>query len=209
MTQIKICGLRDRAGLDAAQDAGADFAGFVFYEKSPRYISLDDAKPLVASAKIQTVGLFVDPADDYLRKAVNMLPLSMIQLHGNETPARVGDIKLLTGLPVMKAMRVAQPDDLMFVNGFAQVSDWLLFDSRVSGAALPGGTGRHFDWSILKGYPIRKPWMLAGGLTAQNVGEALRILKPHAVDVSSGVESERGIKDAGKIAEFVNSVRAC
>lgn len=207
MTQIKICGIKDQAALSAAQDAGADFAGFVFYEKSPRYVTPDQAAPLVTSTKLTTVGLFVDPTDDYLRRIMQKVPLAMIQLHGNETPARVVAIKSLTGLPVIKAIRLATHDDLMVIDGFARVADWLLFDAKVSNAALPGGSGQNFDWGLLKNFKSARPWMLAGGLNAANVKSALSALKPDAVDISSGVESAPGVKDVGKIAEFVDSVR--
>jgi len=207
MTDIKICGLKDSAALKAAEKAGAHFAGFVFYEKSPRFVAPEEAKSLVTSTNLTTVGLFVDPQDDFLRRVTNIVPLRMIQLHGNETPARVVAVRELTGLPVIKAIRLATKDDLMAIDSYARVADWLLFDAKISGAALPGGMGQNFDWSILKGFKTLRPWMLAGGLDAQNVREALKILEPNAVDVSSGVESAPGVKDIGKITAFIDSVQ--
>lgn len=205
--KIKICGITTQEALSAAHKAGADFAGFVFFEKSPRNINLDAAASLIKSSPITSVGLFVDPDDDFLKSTLARVPLKMIQLHGNETPARVAAIKSMTGLQVMKAIRVASHDDLTFGSAYAPVVDWLLFDAKVEGASLPGGTGRNFDWDILRYYKSPRPWMLAGGLNAENIGNALKILKPDAVDVSSGVESAPGVKDASKIAAFVDSVR--
>ncbi len=206
-TKIKICGVTTRDALQAAQDAGADFVGFVFFEKSPRNIDPAAAGVLAKSARLETVGLFVDPADDLLTRVLAHAPLRMIQLHGDETPARVAAIRSLTRLPVMKAVRVATRDDVTAAHAYAPVADWLLFDARVEGSHLPGGTGRNFDWDILKNYTSPRPWMLAGGLNPDNVGNALKLLTPDAVDVSSGVESAPGVKDASKIAAFVDSVR--
>jgi phosphoribosylanthranilate isomerase len=205
-TKVKICGLKTPESLAAAERAGAAFAGFVFFEKSPRNISFSNANELIASTQLTTVGLFVDPTDDVLR---NIPQLKMIQLHGNETPQRVAAIKSLTGLPVMKALRIATRDDLQAVALYAGVADWLLFDAKIEHAHLPGGMGRNFDWSILRDFKSTKPWMLAGGLTPENIRDALGKLTPDAVDVSSGVESAPGVKDAGKIAAFVANVRAC
>lgn len=208
MTKIKICGIRDRAALSAAEVAGADFAGFVFFEKSPRHLSLGEAAPLVTSTRLQTVGLFVDPTDDVLRDTLKIVPLKTIQLHGHETPGRVAAVRALTGLPVIKAIRIADADDLMAVDNYTSVADWLLFDAKASGAALPGGNGLNFDWSILKDFKSRIPWMLAGGLNADNIQSALSTLTPDAVDVSSGIEIAPGVKDAGKISRFVANLRA-
>ncbi len=208
-TKIKICGLREAAHLKTAEAAGAHFAGFVFFPKSPRNISPRDAGALATHTALTTVGLFVDPDDETLRETLRHAPLKMIQLHGDESPRRVASIRALTGLPVMKALRIAVADDLKPVADYAQVADWLLFDAKIEGATLPGGTGRNFDWSILKNYQSPKPWMLAGGLTPDNVADALQTLKPDAVDVSSGVETAPGVKDACKIDAFIAKVRAC
>lgn len=205
MTGIKICGIRDDAALKAAEGAGAQFVGFVFHPKSPRNITPDAAGRLARTTPLTTVGLFVDPDDDTIRHVLAEAPLKMLQLHGNETPARVAAIKAFTGLPVIKALRVATADDLGAAPAYAEIADWLLFDAKIDGAQ--GGTGRAFDWSILQNFTCQKPWMLAGGLTLENVGEAIIKLRPNAVDVSSGVESDIGIKDACKIAAFCESVR--
>ncbi len=207
MVQVKICGITDAQALDAATKSGARFAGFVFHEKSVRDIAAEKAAPLVRSASpsLTTVGLFVDPDDDILRRILAHVPLGMVQLHGHETPARVAAVKILTGLPVMKAIRIGTSDDMAGIDAYAAIADWLLFDAKVDGAQ--GGTGRAFDWTLLGNFKTSKPWMLAGGLNAGNVSAALAQLRPDAVDVSSGVESAPGVKDACKIAAFVESVR--
>lgn len=205
--KIKICGITKPEALAAARRAGAHFAGFVFFEKSPRNIAPSDAGRIASATPLETVGLFVDPTDDMLRNVMQSVRLNMIQLHGDETPARVAAIRSLTGLPVMKAVRIAVREDLAAAAHYAPVADWLLFDAKIEGAALPGGMGRNFDWDILKNHKSPRPWMLAGGLNAENVGNALKALNPDAVDVSSGVETAPGVKDASKIAAFVDSVR--
>lgn len=203
---VKICGIKDSAALKAAETAGAQFVGFVFHPKSPRNISPEDAAALIKQTRLTTVGLFVDPTDEDLFSVLKTAPLNMIQLHGDETPSRVMEIKTLTKKPIMKAIRVADMSDLTLAPNYALAADWLLFDAKVAGAT--GGTGKTFDWTILKGYKPGKPWMLAGGLNPENVKDALKILSPIAVDVSSGVESAPGVKDAGKIAAFVANVRS-
>lgn len=205
MAAVKICGIKDSAALQAAEKSGAQFVGFVFYPKSPRNISSGEAAALAKQTRLTSVGLFVDPTDEELLSVLKTVPLNMIQLHGDETPSRVMEIKALTKKPVMKAIRIADMNDLTKAESYALTADWLLFDAKVAGAQ--GGTGQSFDWTILKGYKPAKPWMLAGGLTPENVKGALKILSPTAVDVSSGVESAPGVKDAGKIAAFVANVR--
>lgn len=205
MTDVKICGIKTREALKAAEHAGAGFAGFVFYPKSPRNIDVETASMLAKATAIKTVGLFVDPDDETLRRITETVPLKMIQLHGNETPSRVATIKSQYGLSVMKALRIATKADLGEATDYAKVADWLLFDAKVESAV--GGTGQAFDWSILENYKAPKPWMLAGGLTPENVGAAVTKLRPDAVDVSSGVESAPGVKDACKITAFLESVR--
>lgn len=205
MTQVKICGIRDQQTLHAAEKAGAHFAGFVFVPKSTRSIEPAAAAPLARHANITTVGLFTDPDDDTLRQTLSLVPLRMIQLHGHETPARVAFIRAMTGLPVIKALPIGETSDLAPIATYAEVADWLLFDTKVNGSY--GGLGRSFDWTLLKDFTSSKPWMLAGGLNPENVAKALEVLKPQAVDVSSGVESEPTVKDPCKIAAFVESVR--
>lgn len=207
MTLVKICGLKDSENLKAAIDAGAAFVGFVFFEGSPRNIDFHTAANLrqLTPESVKAVGLFVNPDDETLEKFAVGLKLDMIQLHGDETPDRVMDIKRAFGIPVMKAIRIGDKDDLQQLDEFQPVADWLLFDVKVEGEH--GGTGKSFDWSLLRRRKIEKPWMLSGGLNAGNVASALGILRPKAVDVSSGVEIERGVKDAAKIRAFIEKVK--
>lgn len=209
MTAVKICGLSEPETLRTAIEAGARFVGFVFHPASPRHVSLDIATTLARSVPtgVRSVALFVDPDDSLLSQVTGAMPLDMIQLHGNESPARVAEIRARCAMPVMKAIRIASPDDLAPVPAYEDVADWLLFDTKTEGP-LAGGTGHAFDWTILKGHTFRKPWMLGGGLNAGNVAEALSLLRPDAVDVSSGVESARGVKNSAKIREFIQAVRA-
>ncbi len=213
MVNVKICGLKTPETLQAAIDAGADFVGFNFYLPSPRYIDPDRAAKLSAMLPegVRKVGLFVDPDDDLLRFTLEQTAPDMIQLHGSETPERVSEVIKMTGISVMKALRIATIDDLDHVGSFEPVCDWLLLDSKPSTGEreiLPGGTGQTFDWSLLKNFRPTKSWMLAGGLTPENVGVALSFLKPDAVDVSSGVETAPGQKDPEKIRAFIEAVKS-
>ncbi len=207
MTEVKICGLKDSENLKAAIDAGAGFVGFVFFEGSPRNIDFHTAANLrqLTPENVKAVGLFVNPSNADLEKFAVGLRLDMIQLHGDETPDRIMDIKRAFGIPVMKAIRIGDKDDLQQLDEFLPVADWLLFDVKVEGEH--GGTGKSFDWSLLRRRKIEKPWMLSGGLNAGNVASALGILRPKAVDVSSGVEIERGVKDAAKIRAFIKAAK--
>lgn len=209
MTAVKICGISEPETLQAAIGAGARFIGFVFYPPSPRNVAPDIAASLARKVPtgIRAVGLFADPDNALLERVVGSVPLDMIQLHGEESPARTAEIRTQFAMPVMKAIRLAAPQDLASVPDYEDAADWLLFDTKTE-SPLRGGTGHAFDWNILKGRGFRKPWMLGGGLNAGNVGEALSLLTPDAVDVSSGVESVRGIKDAAKIRAFIAAVRS-
>lgn len=209
MTNVKICGLSDPESLEVAVQSGARFVGFVFYPPSPRNVSFDIAWNLARAVPtgVRSIGLFVNPEDEELERIVTGIQLDMIQLHGDETPGRVNEIKERFSMPVIKAIRVANKYDLEDIEGYESAADWLLFDAKPANATLPGGTGQSFDWNILKGREFKKPWMLSGGLDTDNVKEALSILKPNAVDVSSGVESEPGLKDADKIKEFIKAVK--
>lgn len=206
---VKICGLSEPETLRAACENGARFVGFVFYPPSPRAVTIDAAFELARQVPtgIRSVGLFVNPADDQLDQILGAVQLDMIQLHGDESPGRIAEIKARTNMPVMKAIRVASEEDLNGIEGFESAADWLLFDAKPAGADLPGGTGHSFDWNILAGREFKKPWMLAGGVTAENVYEALSIISPSAIDISSGVEQERGVKDAAKIKAFLTAVK--
>ncbi len=211
MVLTKICGLKTPESLRCAAESGARFAGFVFFPKSPRALDRDQARVLAGMVPtgMRSVGLFVDADDAWLDHVLNAVPLDMIQLHGQEDVARVAWIKNRYKLPVMKALAVAGPEDLTTLEDYERVADWLLFDAKApEGAALPGGNGLVFDWTILKNAAHKKPWMLAGGLTPDNVAAALSVLQPDAVDVSSGVEASAGIKDHDKIRAFLDAVRA-
>ena len=210
MTAVKICGLSDPQNLQTAIDAGTRFVGFVFYEPSPRNVSFDTAWNLARAVptSIRSVGLFVDPDDELLERVLTGIQLDMVQLHGNETPGRVAEIKDKYKMEVMKAIRVREESDLEGIEGFEAAADWLLFDSKPEKATLPGGTGHSFDWSLLEGRTFSKPWMLGGGLSPENVGDAIKQLSPNAVDVSSGVESAPGQKDPAKIKAFIEAVKS-
>ena len=207
---VKICGLSTPETLQTAIEAGARFIGFVFYEPSPRNVSFDIAWNLARTVPtgIRSVGLFVNPEDEFLEHMVSGIQLDMIQLHGDETPGRINEIKQRFTMPVMKAIRVSTEEDLKDIKGYEAAADWLLFDAKPKNAKLPGGTGESFDWNILADRTFSKPWMLAGGINEENVTEALSILHPNAVDISSGVESSPGIKDPDKIKAFIKAVKA-
>ena len=206
MAQVKICGLRRPDHIAAAAEAGARYVGFVFFPKSPRAVSIDEAAELAAHVPVGVarVGLFVDPDDALLAETLARVPLDIIQLHGSESPERVAAVKALTGLPVMKSVGLSGPADLPALTDYGLVADMLLVDAKPpKGAELPGGNGLSFDWRLLVGRKWLRPWMLAGGLTAQNVAEAIRLTGAPAVDVSSGVEIEPGVKDEALIRAFV------
>lgn len=207
---VKICGLSTPETLEATISAGADMAGFVFFEKSPRHVDLETARTLglLAQGKIAKVALTVDAGDDALDEIVDALAPELLQLHGKESPARVAAVKARFGLPVIKAIGVATADDLIATKAYEKAADILLFDAKPApGATVPGGAGVAFDWKLLRNIEA-KNWMLSGGLDAENVAEALRITHAPGVDVSSGVERERGVKDIGKIKRFVEAARA-
>lgn len=207
---IKICGLNDAAGLDAAVAAGADLLGFVFYPKSPRAVTPAQAAALAArhpNGPLR-VALVVDAEDAALAAIAAALKPDLWQLHGSETPERCAAIRAHTGLPVMKALGIASAADLAQCARYAPVADRFLLDAKpMPDAALPGGNATPFDWRVLAGQAVPRPWLLAGGLTPDNVAEALRISGAPGVDVSSGVERARGVKDPGRIAAFVKAAR--
>jgi phosphoribosylanthranilate isomerase len=208
---VKICGLATEAGLNAALEHGADMVGFVFFEKSPRHVSLDFAASLGRRVgnRACKVLLTVDADDASFSAAIAALEPGLLQLHGNETPQRVASIRERFGLPVMKAIGIGEVADLALVPAFDAVADFLLFDAKPSSAAgWPGGSGKCFDWSLLTAAETKKPWLLAGGLNTRNVAGALTQTGAAGVDVSSGVESAPGVKDGGKIAAFIAEVRA-
>jgi len=206
--RAKICGVNSRAALDAAIAGGAGFVGFVFYPPSPRALTAEAAAALAAAVPpvIAKVGLLVDDPDERIADILARVSLDMLQLHGKETPTRVDDIRRRFGLPVMKAVKIAEAADLAVADRYIGHADWLLFDAKPPPrmtSALPGGNALSFDWQLLAGRFWPSPWMLSGGLTRDNLAEAVRISGARVVDVSSGVESQPGEKDPEKIAAFL------
>ncbi|NNE52020.1 MAG: phosphoribosylanthranilate isomerase [Sulfitobacter sp.] len=202
---VKICGLTESSDVPAAILAGARYLGFVFFEKSPRNLTIADAAFMAASVPegICKVALVVDATDDFLDRMLAEVPIDMLQLHGKESPERVTEIKSRTGLPVMKAVGVAEAEDLPKLDAYIKVADQILVDAKPpKGADLPGGNGLAFDWRLIAGRRWPVPWMLAGGLTPDNVAEAIAMTGATQVDVSSSVESEPGVKDAQRIRAF-------
>ena len=206
--RVKICGLNKREHVDAAARAGAAYCGFVFFDRSPRNVTLAQAQALALAVPegLARVALTVNADDATLDEIVEAVPLDMLQLHGSECPVRVAAIRARFGLPVMKAVGVADESDLPALAEHARVADQLLVDAKPpKGAALPGGNGLSFDWRLIAGRRWPVPWMLAGGLTPGNVAEAIRLTGARQVDVSSGVESAPGQKDAALIEAFVKA----
>lgn len=203
---IKFCGLTRPQDVSAAVAAGARYVGFVVFPKSPRHLTLDRARTLALEvpAGVAKVALSVDADDAALAALVDQVPVDILQLHGHESPARVAAVRARFGLPVMKAIGIADAGDLAQIDLYQGVADQLLIDAKPPrGADLPGGNGLAFDWRLLAGRRYwARPWMLAGGLTPGNVAEAVRLTGARQVDVSSGVEAAPGIKDAARMAAF-------
>jgi len=207
--EVKICGLSTPDTVDAAVAGGARWVGFVTYPRSPRHISTDLLRTLGARVpkSVGRVGLFVDPDDALLDERLATGAIDMLQLHGSETPARVAELKVRTGKPVMKVIKVARPEDVeRGIAAYASAADRLMFDT--ADGILPGGNAKAFDWTILSGRTVALPWLLAGGLTPDNVAEAVRVTGARTVDVSSGVESSRGVKSIELIRAFLDRVKA-
>lgn len=206
---IKICGLTSADALDAAIRARADYAGFVFFPPSPRNLAPRDAAALAARAegRIGRVGLFVDAADETVAEALAAARLDALQLHGAETPERAAQLKARFGLPVWKALAVAKPEDVARASAYAGAADLVLFDAKTPKGTLPGGMGLSFDWSLVARWKGPLAWGLAGGLTPENVAEAVQRTGTPLVDTSSGVESAPGVKDCGRIAAFCAAVK--
>jgi phosphoribosylanthranilate isomerase len=197
---IKICGIQEETALRAAALGGARYAGFVFEHGSRRYVAPELAGSLIKknAGSLQSVGLFVDPGDEELRSVLSHAALNMIQLHGLETPERVAAVRALPGLPVMKAIHIAAPEDFESAPAYEAVADMLLFDTK-TGPKPTGGTGVSFNWQLLKGRTFAKPWMLAGGINIGNLAEAVAVTGTKIADLSSGVEDAAGRKDPEKI----------
>ena len=208
---VKICGLATVDDVHACADAGANYMGLVFFEKSPRNIIIPAARELALAAPLglAKVALVVNPSDAELDAITATVPLDMLQLHGRETPERVAEVKARYGLPVMKAVGIADGDDLPKLESYFGVADQILVDAKPpKGGELPGGNGLSFDWRLIAGRRWPCPWMLAGGLTPENVAEAVKMTGAKQVDVSSGVEDAPGQKNAELIQKFVQSSRA-
>ena len=207
---VKICGLSTPETLEVALDAGADMVGFVFFEASPRHISLGTARELGRQVKGRAlkVALTVDADDAWLENHIEALQPGLLQLHGSESVARVRDIKQKFGLPVMKVLSVATAADLASLPGYASVADRILFDARApKDATRPGGLGVPFDWHLLENLKLGVPFMVGGGLNGANVAEAVRVTRANGVDVSSGVERAPGVKDPDMIRAFIRAAR--
>jgi len=207
----KICGLKDKDAVDAAVRGGARSLGFNFYPPSPRFVLPAQARELSAGlpASVDTVALIVNADDSHIQLIADTLNPSIFQLHGAESADRVQQVKALTGKPVIKAVPIAGPTDIDLAHGYESAADLLLFDAKPPKSlpdALPGGNALAFDWSLISEESWSLPWLLAGGLTAENVTEAVRVTKATYVDVSSGVEAKRGQKDPALILEFLDIV---
>jgi phosphoribosylanthranilate isomerase len=206
--RVKICGIRTAEALGAALQARADLIGLVFFPPSPRNLSIEEAEPLAEYARgfAAVVALVVDADDALLERIMAAVHPDMLQLHGSETPARVAEIRERFGKPVMKAIKVATAEDAEAALAYQEIADLILFDARPpKGADRPGGHGAAFDWSVLAGVRDKVPFMLSGGLTPENVGDAIRATGATAVDVSSGVETAPGIKNPGLIRAFIRA----
>lgn len=208
---VKICGLREPAAIDQAVQAGANYLGFIFYPPSARALRPDEAAGLMAEIPddVGKVGVFVDPSDSEIETVLALCPLDVIQLHGRETPERVAEVALRSGLRVMKAIQVETADDLGALSAHVAAADMILFDAKPprDGTTVPGGNGLSFDWRVLQGLTIDKPWFLAGGLDAENLARAVDLVAPPGVDVSSGVERWPGAKDPVKLRAFLMEAR--
>ncbi len=203
---VKICGLTTAQSITVAVDAGARYLGFVFFEKSPRHLEISQAAALTMGvpAGIAKVALTVNASNAELDAIVEKVPLDILQLHGQEPPARVAELRARYGLPVMKAVGIADAGDLVMLEEYSLVADQILLDAKPPrNAVLPGGNGLAFDWRLIANRHWSVPWMLAGGLTPDNVAEAIRLTGATQVDVSSGVESAPGVKDPDLIKAFI------
>lgn len=208
-TRVKLCGVRRPQDVAAAAEGGVAYVGLMFYGPSPRNISYDDAGALALTVPLglAKVAVVVNPTDAELDALTAKVPIDMIQLHGAEPPARVAEVKSRWGLPVMKAVGIADHSDLENITAHEAAADQILVEAKPpKDAALPGGNGLSFDHRLLSGFKFTKPWMLAGGLSVENAAEAIALTGARQIDLSSGVEREKGVKDPEMIKEFLNSV---
>lgn len=208
--KVKICGVTKPAHIDALNTHGVELVGFNFFKPSPRYVTQDSAAQLAAQCRpdMERVALLVDPSDDEVDMALAAVSPHRLQLHGHETPQRLAEIKARSHCALIKALAIETPDDLAKTRDY-QLADWFLFDAKPpQDATLPGGNGAAFDWTVLNAYDQSRPYLLAGGLDAANVADALRVTNAPMVDIASGVEVAPGEKDARMVADFVAAVRA-
>jgi phosphoribosylanthranilate isomerase len=208
--EVKICGLRTPEAIDVAVSGGARYLGFVFFPASPRALVPEEAALLASNVAhgIKKVGLVVDADDALLDEIIARVPLEMLQLHGRETPKRAAEIKRRYNVDIIKAIPVEAADDIEAATPFEGIADMVLFDAKpCAGATRPGGNARAFDWTVLKPMAWKGPWMLAGGLNAANLGEAVRLSEASMVDVSSGIEDALGVKNPEKITTFLAAAR--
>lgn len=208
--RVKICGLTRPDDVLAVADAGAAYAGFVFFPKSPRNVTVEMARTLAVEVPmgVAKVALVVNADDAFLDAITGRVPIDILQLHGDETPERVAEVRSRYGLPVMKAVGVADAEDVAALDVYSDVADQVLVDAKPpKHSNLPGGNGVSFDWRLISARRWSKPWMLAGGLTPDNVAEAIALTGARQVDVSSGVEASPGIKDAGLIRGFIQATQ--
>lgn len=209
-TDIKICGLKTEEAMRAVLDGGASHVGFIFFPKSPRYITPEDALPArdLARNRAKAVAVTVDADDALLDRIMRETQPDIMQLHGKESPARVAEVKRRYGLPVIKALSVSTAGDIAGARPYLGAADRFLLDAKApKDSELPGGNGVSFDWSLLREAGPEIDYFLAGGLNAENVGDAIRIAHPPGLDISSGVESAPGVKDTGLISEFFRAYR--
>lgn len=207
---VKICGLSDTASIDAVIKAGADMAGFIFFEKSPRHIDFDTARLFSShiGERIKKVAVSVDADDDLLDTIVAALKPDFLQFHGSESAERVSQIRQNHNLPIIKSISISGKDDLLKVEAYEGIADYFLFDAKPpAGSELPGGNAVGFNWKLLSDFDSATPWFLAGGLNADNVTEAILASGTSAIDVSSGVEDAPGVKSIAKIGALVKTVR--
>jgi phosphoribosylanthranilate isomerase len=211
-TTAKICGLSTPEAVNAAVEGGASHVGFMFFDKSPRNlrpeIAARLAEPMRARSAVKAVAVMVDPSDAEVAEIVRVLKPDLIQLHGKESPERTSSIRAATGIEVIKALGVRDASDILAALKYEDAADHLMFDAKApEGADRPGGHGARFDWTLLDGLRLRRPWFLAGGLDPWNVAEAVRLSRAPIVDVSSGVERGPGVKDPHLITAFLDAVR--